>query len=73
LLGKTQAQQPDFGGFFVEHARKPAGLIPFVGVGLDLLFDKAAHHLTIGLVFGGVEWACHSLRSLLLEQHDRIL
>jgi hypothetical protein len=37
-----------------------------MGVGLDLLFDKAAHHFTIGLVFGGVEWVSHSFRSWML-------
>jgi len=37
-----------------------------MGVGLDLLLDKAAHHITIGLVFGGVEWASHSAGSHML-------
>jgi len=63
LFRKAQAQQADFGGLLIEQARKSARLIPFMGVGLDLLLDEAAHYLAISFVFGGIEWAGHSSRS----------
>src|SRR5205814_8800876 len=59
FLGKAQAKQSDFGGLLIEHARKPAGLVPFMGIGLDFPFDKPAHYLAIAVVFAGVERACH--------------
>ena len=61
FLGKAQAQQPDRGGLFIKLARKPAGLVPFVGVGLDLVLDEAAHHVAEGFVFRRVEWALPSV------------
>ena len=71
FLGKAEAQQPDRGRLLVEFARKPAGLVPLMGKGFDLLLDKAAHHVAIGFVFGGIEWARHPLRSVdSVAAHD---
>ena len=65
FLRKAEAEQADRRGLLVERARKFAGLVPLMGIRLDLLLDKAAHHLAKGFVLGGVEWAFHARRSLV--------
>jgi hypothetical protein len=55
FLRKSKTEQPDLRRLLVQHARKGPRLVPFMGVRLDLLLDKAADHVAIGDVLGGVE------------------
>jgi hypothetical protein len=55
--GKPEAKQPDRRRLFIEFARKPAGLVPGVGIGLDFLLDKTPHHVAKRLVVRGIERA----------------
>jgi len=64
ILPENPSQQPDVGGLLIELPRKPAFLIPLMGVRLDLLRQKAARHLAKGLVFADVEWAPRLFRSV---------
>jgi hypothetical protein len=59
FLGKAEAEQADLGGLDIKRARKLAGLVPLMRVRLDLVADKAAHHLAKGFVLGGIERAFH--------------
>ena len=56
---KTQAQQPDLGGLGIELARKLAGFVPFMGIGLDLARHEAAHHVAKRFMFRRIERALH--------------
>ena len=61
FLGESEPQQADLGRLAIERAGKFAGLVPFMGKGLDLLLDKAAHHVAEGVMLGGIERALHRI------------
>jgi hypothetical protein len=61
FFGKAEAEQADRGRLRIEIARKFASLIPFMGMRLDFLLDKAAHHRAPGLMLGRVERALHAI------------
>jgi hypothetical protein len=69
---EAQSQQADVSRLCIELARKLTFFVPLMGVRLDLLRHKTAHHLAKGFVFAGVEWAPHSFRSVdsFCQKHD---
>ena len=73
---EAEPEQPDLGSFPIKLARKLAGLVPFMGVRLDLARHEAAHHIAERLVFGGIERALRP-RSLqhgfLPGNHDALI
>jgi hypothetical protein len=73
FLGKAEPEQTDFGCLAIELARKFAGLVPFMGIRLDLARHEAAHHVAERLVFGGVERAQHfcALQHAFLPKESR--
>ena len=67
---KAKAEQSDLCRLLIERAWKTARLVPFMGVGLDFLFDKAADHVAIGDVFGGIEGAVGQRSIRQLQRRD---
>ena len=70
---ETEPEQADLGRFAIKLARKLAGLVPFMGVRLDLARHEAAHHLAEGLMFGRIERALHRCalqHAFLPRDHD---
>ena len=73
---ETEPQQPDLGGLGIELARKLAGLVPFMGIGLDLARHEAAHHVAERLMFRRVERAlrpCPLQHGVLPRDYDALI